>query len=65
MAGQDTGFRAVAMNGSLKYFRINPVVALKLAHNLSVAAGVMVDYGNMDLEQGMIADSAASQLFPL
>ena len=26
-----TGFRAVAMNGSLTYLRINPVVALKLA----------------------------------
>ena len=58
-----TGFRAVAMNGSLTYLRINPVVALKLAHNLSVAAGVMADYGNMDLEQGMIATPLPPNFF--
>jgi len=58
-----TGFRAVAMNGSLTYIRINPVVALKLAHNLSIAAGVTVDYANMDLEQGMIGDPLPPNFF--
>ena len=58
-----TGFRAVAMNGSLTYIRINPVVALKLAHNFSIAAGLMVDYGNMDLEQGMIATPLPPNFF--
>src|SRR5690348_3706679 len=52
---QNTGFRAVAINGSLKYFRINPVIALKLAPNLSIGGGVMVDYGKIDLEQGLSA----------
>ncbi|MGA3284340.1 MAG: outer membrane protein transport protein [Verrucomicrobiota bacterium] len=58
-----TGFRAVAMSGSLTYIRINPVVALKLAHNLSIGAGVMADYGNMDLEQGMIRDPSPPNFF--
>jgi long-chain fatty acid transport protein len=60
---EDTGFRAVALNGSLTYIRINPVVALKLAHNLSIGAGMMVDYGNMDLEQGMLADPLPPNFF--
>lgn len=50
---QDTGFRAVATEGSLEYLRINPVIAIKLAHNLSIGGGVMVDYGNIDLESGL------------
>ena len=41
---QDTGFRTVAISGSLKYFTINPVVALKLAPGFSIAAGAMVNY---------------------
>ena len=33
---QDTGFRAVALNGSLNYMTINPVVAFKVLPSLSV-----------------------------
>ena len=50
---QDTGFRAVALDGSLTYFRFNPVLALKLAPNLFIGGGVLVDYANIDLEQGL------------
>jgi long-chain fatty acid transport protein len=50
---QDTGFRAVALDGSLTYIRFNPVMALKLASNLSIGGGLMVDYVNMNLEQGL------------
>ncbi len=50
---QDTGFRTLATEGSLKYFRVNPVVAFKLAPNLSIGGGVMVDYGNIDMESGL------------
>ena len=60
---ENTGFRAVAMNGSLTYLRINPVIAVKLAHNFSIGAGLMVDYGNMDLEQGMIATPLPPNFF--
>jgi len=50
---QDTGFRTVALNGSLKYITINPVVAVKLLPSLSIGGGVMVNYANMDMEQGL------------
>ena len=60
---EDTGFRAVALSGSLTYFRANPVVALKLAHNFSMAAGLMVDYANMKLEQGMLFDQLPPNFF--
>jgi len=51
---QDTGFRAVATAGRLTYIRFNPVVATKLGPTLSLGAGVMVDYGNIKLEQGLL-----------
>jgi long-chain fatty acid transport protein len=50
---QDTGFRSVATRGSLTYLTANPVVALKLAPNFSIAGGVTVNYANTDLEQGL------------
>ena len=54
---QDTGFRAVATYGSLKYFRVNPVIAFKLSPQLSIGGGVMVDYAKIDLEQGLACQS--------
>ena len=50
---QDTGFRAVAISGSLKYITINPVVAVKLLPGLSVGGGAMVNYGNISMNQGL------------
>ena len=50
---QDTGFRAVATEGELTYLRINPVVAVEVLPGLSLAAGVMIDYGDIRLEQGL------------
>jgi long-chain fatty acid transport protein len=50
---QDTGFRTIATSGSLTYFTINPVAALKLAPSLSIAAGVMVNYADLETDQGL------------
>jgi long-chain fatty acid transport protein len=50
---QDTGFRTVAIDGSLTYLRINPVVAYKILPSLSIGAGLTVNYANIDLEQGL------------
>jgi len=50
---QDTGFRSVAISGSLKYITINPVVAVKLLPSLSVGGGAMVNYGKINLYQGL------------
>ncbi|MBN2505922.1 MAG: outer membrane protein transport protein [Verrucomicrobia bacterium] len=51
---QDTGFRAVAIEGSLTHVTINPVVALPLAPGLFLGAGVMANYAEMELEQGLL-----------
>ena len=51
---QDTGFRAVALQSSLNYFTINPVVAFKVLPSLSIGGGVMVNYAKLDLEQGIL-----------
>jgi long-chain fatty acid transport protein len=51
---QDTGFRSVAIGGSLKYITINPVVAFKLLPSLSVGGGVMVNYGKINTDQGLL-----------
>jgi long-chain fatty acid transport protein len=50
---QDTGFRAVALDGSLTYLTINPVVAVKVLPSLSLGAGLMVNYVDMSLGQGL------------
>jgi len=60
---QNTGFRSVAMNGSLKYITINPVLALKLSPKLSVGGGVMVNYANMDMEQGFLQSPSPPNFF--
>jgi len=50
---QDTGFRSVATDGALTYATINPVVALKLPYGFSIAAGAMVNYAILEMEQGL------------
>lgn len=50
---QDTGFRSVAISGSLKYITINPVVAVKLRPGLSVGGGVMINYADLNMHQGL------------
>jgi long-chain fatty acid transport protein len=52
---QDTDFRSVVIGGSLKYITINPAVAVKLLPGLSVGGGVMVNYGNISMNQGLLA----------
>lgn len=52
---EDTGFRSVAIEGQLTYIRFNPVMAVKLGEHFSLGAGVMVDYGDIQLEQGLLA----------
>ncbi|MGA2280626.1 MAG: outer membrane protein transport protein [Verrucomicrobiota bacterium] len=51
---QNTGFRSVALDGSLTYVTINPVVAYKVLPSLSIGGGVMVNYANMEWDQGLL-----------
>jgi long-chain fatty acid transport protein len=50
---QDTGFRSVAIEGKLTYITINPVVAWKISPALSLAAGPMVNFVNLQTDQGL------------
>lgn len=60
---QDTGFRSVAISGSLKYITINPVVAVKVTPTLSVGGGAMFNYGNISLYQGLNSRVAPTNYF--
>jgi long-chain fatty acid transport protein len=60
---QDTGFRTVATQGYLNYLSINPVVAMKLAPGLFVAAGVMANYVELNMEQGLSASQQPPNFF--
>ena len=53
---QDTGFRRVAISGSLKYITINPAVAVKLSPTLSIGGGATVNYIHMETSQGLLAN---------
>jgi long-chain fatty acid transport protein len=50
---QDSGLRTAGDESNLEDYRINPVAAIKLPWNLSVAAGLMVDYSSINLEEGL------------
>lgn len=51
---QDTGFRTVAIKGSVTYITANPVIAWRITPKVSVGAGVSVNYAKMDLNQGLL-----------
>ena len=50
----DSGFRTVATEGSLTYFTVNPVVAWRVSPKFSIAAGLTVNYAEIDLRQGLV-----------
>jgi long-chain fatty acid transport protein len=60
---QDTGFRAVAISGQLKYITINPVVAYKILPSLSVGAGPMFNYVDLETDQGLRPFSGPNNFF--
>jgi long-chain fatty acid transport protein len=51
---QKTGFRTVGFYGALTYITINPALALKLSDNLSIGAGLTINYAKIDLRQGIV-----------
>lgn len=50
---QNTGFRSVALSGKLKYITVNPVVAFKIAPSLSLGVGPMINYVDLQTDQGL------------
>lgn len=59
----DTGFRTVGKSAELTYFTLNPVVALKLAPNFSIAGGLTINYADADLRQGLVWPNQDNDLF--
>jgi long-chain fatty acid transport protein len=51
---QDTGFRTLGTEGSITTYTINPTVAWQVLPNLSLGAGLKVNYGEADLQQGLV-----------
>lgn len=51
---EDSGFRSVAIEGDLKYWTLNPVVAWEIAPGLSLAAGPTLNYSRVDIRQGVL-----------
>lgn len=60
---QDTGFRTVATKGDLLYATVNPVVALKFRHGLFVGAGLMANYVDLKMEQGLLPSQTPPNYF--
>jgi long-chain fatty acid transport protein len=52
--GQDTGFRTVGTQGSITTYTINPTLAWQVLPNLSLGVGLKVNYGDADLQQGLV-----------
>ena len=50
---QDTSFRKAGTEGAITTYTINPTVAWRVLPNLSLGAGLRVNYGELDLKQGM------------
>lgn len=50
----DTGFRSVVTEGRLTYLTVNPVVAWRVNEEFSLAAGLTVNYADIDLNQGFL-----------
>jgi len=50
---QNTGFRSIATEASLTYATINPVVAFRPASWLSLGGGLMINYVDLEMEQGL------------
>jgi long-chain fatty acid transport protein len=44
-------FASAGYKGSLTYLTLNPVLAWKVCSNLSIAAGITVNYGDLDLSE--------------
>jgi long-chain fatty acid transport protein len=52
---QSTGFRSVATEGSLEYITLDPAIAIKLPWHFSIGGGLMLNYGNLETQQGLLA----------
>lgn len=50
----DSGFRTLATEGELRSYAINPAAAWQIRPNLSVGAGVIINYAEVTLARGLV-----------
>jgi len=50
---ENSGFRSIALEGSVEYFTLHPVIAWRVHPTFSIAAGPTLNYSEMDLKQGL------------
>lgn len=55
----DAPFRTVAKFGTLRFFTVNPVVAVEVARGLSFAAGLTINTAKTELTQGFVTGPLA------
>jgi long-chain fatty acid transport protein len=60
---QETGFRTLGTQGSITCYTINPTVAWRVLTNLSIGAGLRVNYNETDLRQGLVWPDQPSDQF--
>ena len=60
---QNTGFRKVSSEGAITTYAINPTLAWRVLPSLSLGAGLRVNYGSVDLKQGMFWPGQALDQF--
>lgn len=54
---QNSGFRSLAIESSLQYFTLSPIVAWKIRPNLSLAIGPTINYSYIKLTRGLFSHS--------
>ena len=50
---ENSGFRSIALEGSVEYFTVQPVIAWRVHPTFSIAAGPTLNYSQIDLKQGL------------
>lgn len=58
---ETSGFRTMALEGRLMYSTVNPVVAWQPLPNLSFAVGPTINYGRVELRQGIFLPFAGDE----
>lgn len=56
---EDSGFRTIITEAKLQYLTFNPVVALQVSRNFSIAAGPTINYAKISMERGIFVPSSA------
>lgn len=60
---QNTGFRTLGIKATINYYTLNPTIAYEILPNISLGAGLRVNYAKTDLQQGLVWPDQANDQF--